>query len=459
GNLSVYRSNGGEALSVFSRLDFSGSPSGLKMADLDADGDLDLLVYNRSSSCQQVMLGDGEGGFQAGVCVDFSNVLALADVDTGGRPEVVSVANGNELQIHAIEEDFSFRFLRSVRVAGLGRIYRGAALDADGDEHIDLVVAGVFGDQSRVATLINNTQGVLINCNLSEPLAANPFLFADLDGDGGFDLISVAIEAQRTVYRVFWQEFPEQACGNGVLEEDERCDDGNTDDGDGCSAACISESDGVCTPERYDGTQMAALATTLWSCCGRGEHEYTPTTTSVTLPGDVPATALLLNQLESNYSSFNGWAGQRRWYEGHSIAVWAKPRNDGMACLLARFGPPSPGNPWHRQRATLCWDRRNQRISTWVQGREQHLQAANFGDAWVRLGFEADVANRRIQFFINGQRIQEHNYSQPGDDVSVALLSSTRDTGTTSTLFADLAIGLDRYEVCFPAPAENGGGG
>jgi MYXO-CTERM domain-containing protein len=30
-------------------------------------------------------------------------------------------------------------------------------------------------------------------------------------------------------------------CGNDVLEGDEECDDGNTDDGDGCAADCTDE--------------------------------------------------------------------------------------------------------------------------------------------------------------------------------------------------------------------------
>ena len=38
------------------------------------------------------------------------------------------------------------------------------------------------------------------------------------------------------------------ACGNGVLEEAEECDDGNTDDGDGCSATCEWQCDGLCDP-------------------------------------------------------------------------------------------------------------------------------------------------------------------------------------------------------------------
>lgn len=33
-------------------------------------------------------------------------------------------------------------------------------------------------------------------------------------------------------------------CGNGVVDTGEECDDGNTVDGDGCSAACLKENKG-----------------------------------------------------------------------------------------------------------------------------------------------------------------------------------------------------------------------
>jgi cysteine-rich repeat protein len=36
------------------------------------------------------------------------------------------------------------------------------------------------------------------------------------------------------------------ACGDGVLDPDEQCDDGNTAPGDGCSATCMAEDDGGC---------------------------------------------------------------------------------------------------------------------------------------------------------------------------------------------------------------------
>ncbi len=39
------------------------------------------------------------------------------------------------------------------------------------------------------------------------------------------------------------EEPPTSVCGNGVLEPPETCDDGNTANGDGCSAVCAVESD------------------------------------------------------------------------------------------------------------------------------------------------------------------------------------------------------------------------
>ena len=35
-------------------------------------------------------------------------------------------------------------------------------------------------------------------------------------------------------------------CGNGKIESDEECDDGDTDDGDGCSSECEEESTHLC---------------------------------------------------------------------------------------------------------------------------------------------------------------------------------------------------------------------
>lgn len=42
---------------------------------------------------------------------------------------------------------------------------------------------------------------------------------------------------------------PETFCGDGIIQEGEQCDDGNDDNGDGCSAVCVIEGgDEGCTP-------------------------------------------------------------------------------------------------------------------------------------------------------------------------------------------------------------------
>src|SRR5690606_39003554 len=40
---------------------------------------------------------------------------------------------------------------------------------------------------------------------------------------------------------------PEQACGNGVLNVGEQCDDGDTAPGDGCDELCQQEEGWLCT--------------------------------------------------------------------------------------------------------------------------------------------------------------------------------------------------------------------
>lgn len=53
-------------------------------------------------------------------------------------------------------------------------------------------------------------------------------------------------------------------CGNGVRETDERCDDGNTVDGDGCDSSCTEEPGWRCTEDPVSGRS------TCEKPCGNG---------------------------------------------------------------------------------------------------------------------------------------------------------------------------------------------
>ncbi len=60
----------------------------------------------------------------------------------------------------------------------------------------------------------------------------NPLCIEDDDSDN---------KATRSFYLTCEDDEPEPLCGNGILEEGEECDDGNTDDNDGCSSKCKIE--------------------------------------------------------------------------------------------------------------------------------------------------------------------------------------------------------------------------
>ena len=46
----------------------------------------------------------------------------------------------------------------------------------------------------------------------------------------------------------------EVICGDGTIGDDEQCDDGNTNDGDGCSSVCVTESTHICEHKTSDPT-------------------------------------------------------------------------------------------------------------------------------------------------------------------------------------------------------------
>jgi len=66
--------------------------------------------------------------------------------------------------------------------------------------------------------------------------------------------------------------FTEPACGNGILEVSESCDDGNPDAGDGCSPVCLLEdfepctSDGECESRVCDNTEVPAICEPADTC-------------------------------------------------------------------------------------------------------------------------------------------------------------------------------------------------
>ena len=179
-------------------------PSDVALADVDSDGDLDLLVTNAGSpaapaSTVSVRLNAGNGTFGPLVTVTVGlrpSALTLADVDGDGDLDLLT-ANAGAASVSLRLNNGSGTFAGSTTLAlpagstpsGL----RTGDVDADGD--LDLVVAQGAG--GRVFTYLNTAgmfamqRRALHLSHAPSPTATSTGVtLGDIDGDGDLDLVT-----------------------------------------------------------------------------------------------------------------------------------------------------------------------------------------------------------------------------------------------------------------------------
>lgn len=172
----------------------------LAVLDLDGDGAMDLLTGNIGTD--RVLINDGRGRFRDETAQRWpqdgasrTQDLELADVDADGDLDVV-VANEGQNQLFLNEEgvlvDVTARSL-PVRVDETREI---RAVDVDGDGDLDLVVANVrfvLEETPQDYLLLNDGSGVFTTADTArfpEDERSNFTIQAvDLDRDGDMDVL------------------------------------------------------------------------------------------------------------------------------------------------------------------------------------------------------------------------------------------------------------------------------
>jgi hypothetical protein len=171
------------------------SPQSIITGDVDADGDLDLLTVNVTSGSVSVRLNNGSGTFTAPAVnpdVIVGNLpydVALADVDGDGDLDLLA-ACGNDNAVSVRLNNGRGSFTGSATVATGSRPYSIVVGDFDADGDADFATANVFG--SSYSIRFNNGSGTFVApaTGGDYPLLINgPLALGDVDADGDLDLL------------------------------------------------------------------------------------------------------------------------------------------------------------------------------------------------------------------------------------------------------------------------------
>ena len=176
-----------------------------QLADVDRDGDLDVVISNDQPDPKLVHLNDGKGKFSVGSTFGrpewVTRNATVADVDGDSYPDIV-VANRGEETSSYICFNKRGRFDADCVAFSRGSATTIVAADFDKDGSIDLAVPHRDGGQSRV--YLAGPRGRFSNARtvpFGPPNAAIRVAEAsDFDGDGLLDIVGIDERTGTAVY-------------------------------------------------------------------------------------------------------------------------------------------------------------------------------------------------------------------------------------------------------------------
>lgn len=183
------------------------APSAVSAADLDGDGDTDLVIANSSDDTVSILRNNGganfvEAPFSPKQVGDFPFSLTLGDFDGDADPDL-AVANEFDDNVSVFRNPGTGNFAElgtSPEAAGSNPVAIETA-DLDGDADLDLAAANL--SSANLTVLRNGGHGNFTEPSSSpEPLSGgNPraLIAARLDGDADVDLAVTSLAALSVV--------------------------------------------------------------------------------------------------------------------------------------------------------------------------------------------------------------------------------------------------------------------
>jgi hypothetical protein len=172
-------------------------PDSVALGDFNGDGRPDLAVANSGSNTVSVLLGNGDGTFQAARNFGVGNTpdsVAVGDFNRDGRPDL-AVANfyGNDVSVLLGNGDGTFQAASNFSVGGLPASV--AVGDFNGDGRPDLAAAIAYQNTTTngdsVDVLLGNGDGTFQAPRaFTVGVAPTSVAVGDFNGDGRPDLVT-----------------------------------------------------------------------------------------------------------------------------------------------------------------------------------------------------------------------------------------------------------------------------
>ena len=194
--------HGGFARAPGSPFPVGRSPYPIELADVNADGKLDVLAPNSGPGRRTVtvLLGDGRGAFRAAPHSPFRTAgnayfVTVADVNSDRFPDLITTHDEDSLVTLLLGEGHGDFKAASGSPFDLGNgAWQIIAIDMDRDGDQDLVAAG----QNAVAVLLGDGRGSFQRAENS-PFRTGKgswrLALADLNGDGKLDIVAGNVES------------------------------------------------------------------------------------------------------------------------------------------------------------------------------------------------------------------------------------------------------------------------